>query len=127
MAVGEQKLIVVEDNEAVREALVDTLEDQVGDARKIESFTDGAALLAFLHDERLTDAVVVCDVVMPRLGGFELYDRVRDEAPGLKFLFVTGYPINEEAVYYLKRENVDILLKPFPPAELVAAVKKLSD
>lgn len=125
MAVGEQTIIIVEDNEDVREAFVDTVEDNVDNASNVLSFADGAELLTFLRDEPISEAVVVSDVVMPRLGGFELYDRLNDQVPGLKFLFVTGYPVNQEAEYFLKREDLDILVKPFPPARFVDAVKKL--
>ena len=63
---------------------------------------------------------LVTDVGMPRLGGPEVARRLRAEVPGLRVLFCTGYGEHTVA-------GEAVLRKPFRPADLAAAVRRLLD
>ena len=65
--------------------------------------------------------VVISDVRMPRMGGFELGRRLAAERPGIQLLFVTAYP--DADVGELASRT---LTKPFPPEEFVAIVRSLA-
>jgi two-component system, cell cycle sensor histidine kinase and response regulator CckA len=69
----------------------------------------------------------VTDVVMPRLSGREVADRLAELRPGLKVLYVSGYTddaIVRNGVYQAK---VAFLQKPFTPNSLGRKVREVLD
>jgi len=75
---------------------------------------EGGSLPA--HDLLLTD------VVLPGMDGWELAGRVRDASPATRVLFMSGYP--RSALPSLTgRDDIQLLEKPFTPADLVRAVQ----
>ncbi|MDJ0810037.1 MAG: PAS domain S-box protein [Desulfobacterales bacterium] len=57
--------------------------------------------------------LVILDMIMPDLGGGEVYDRMRDIQPGVKAILATGYSIDGEAARILKRGCDGVIQKPF--------------
>ena len=68
--------------------------------------------------------LLVTDVIMPRVGGRELADRLLVRRPDLKILFVSGYT-NESPVPEAPAEGRAFLQKPFTPTELLGRVRAL--
>jgi two-component system, cell cycle sensor histidine kinase and response regulator CckA len=64
--------------------------------------------------------LLVSDLMMPRMRGTELADRLRATRPGMRVLYITGYA--REAVDGRAFEGATSLLKPFSPDQLVQAV-----
>ena len=110
-------ILVVDDDPSVRWILRRML--QAEDFTVLEA-ADG--LEALEQCARQAVAVVVTDVRMPRMGGFELGHRIAAERPGIQLLFVTAYP-DVDAGELASRT----LTKPFRPEELVAIVRSLAD
>jgi CheY-like chemotaxis protein len=84
----------------------------------VEAASGGAALERLDHDEPHIE-MLIADVAMPGMSGFELARAVRQERPDLPILFVTGFADmarSEEG----RRETV--LQKPFRAEELAAKV-----
>ena len=70
---------------------------------------------------------MLTDVVMPGLSGLELGKRLGARWPGLRVLYISGYTedvVNDDGVAGL---GAPFLQKPFLPADLLAAVRKLLD
>ena len=120
---GETILLVEDDPpllEIVREML-DTLGYNVitaGDgfeAMEVEADYDGEIDL------------LLSDVVMPTIGGFEMAEMIRETRPNIKIVFMSGYPnragISNEAL----PENCQFLQKPVKPAHLAQAVRQELD
>ncbi|MBL0714854.1 MAG: PAS domain S-box protein [Desulfosarcina sp.] len=57
--------------------------------------------------------LVILDMIMPDLGGGEVYDRLRDLQPDVKTILATGYSIDGEASSILKRGCDGVIQKPF--------------
>ena len=57
--------------------------------------------------------LVILDMIMPDLGGGEVYDRMRDIKPDVKAVLATGYSIDGEATRILKRGCDGVFQKPF--------------
>ncbi len=113
------KLLVVEDDAALREALVDTLElagYEVVDADCGES--------AIIKLSKEAFDMVVSDVNMPGIDGHQLLDHVVNKYPGLSFLMITAYGSISDAVDAMRQGAVDYLVKPFEPEKLVELVGK---
>jgi CheY-like chemotaxis protein len=71
--------------------------------------------------------LVISDLVMPTMGGEELYARIQATNPKTKFMIVTGYPLEDEGRQLLERGIVAWLQKPFSIKQLTEAVRKVLD
>jgi two-component system cell cycle sensor histidine kinase/response regulator CckA len=71
--------------------------------------------------------LLVTDVVMPRMGGREVAERLRATRPGMKVLFLSGYA--EEGV--VGRRGIEagaaFLQKPYSPGSLASRVRQVLD
>jgi CheY-like chemotaxis protein len=121
---GNEVILLVEDDEAVRELNVEMLRE-LG-YRVIEA-ADGAEALARL--ERVPNIrLLFTDVGLPgNLNGRQLADRALEEHPKLKVLFTTGYARN--AIMHQGRldPGVQLLGKPFTMRALAAKIRELLD
>ena len=72
--------------------------------------------------------LIIADLMMPQVSGMELLKVVRQTAPEMPFLMITGYPSISTAVEATKLGAAGFIPKPFTPGELEEAVEKaLSD
>ncbi len=71
--------------------------------------------------------VIVCDVMMPRLRGDELYQRAIEIRPPLtdRFIFITGFAADPKINLFLSKSGTKYLMKPFPVQTLIDCVKQL--
>ncbi len=84
-------ILVVEDDLAAREALVDSLE--MLDYRVLEA-TNGQEALTIFEQKKDEIALVLSDLVMPHMGGVELYRALRQQRPSVRIVVLTGYPLD---------------------------------
>ena len=72
-------------------------------------------------------AIVVLDMVMPKMGGKQAYDEMIATNPGLKAIFMSGY--SAEAIHdsFVLHPGVTFLQKPFAPGSLARAVREVLD
>jgi two-component system NtrC family sensor kinase len=87
--------------------------------------TDGAAALRLLEGDTPRFDLVLSDVVMPKLNGKELADRVRSRFPGLPVLFMTGYAPQDVLKRGLVVAGASFIQKPFTPETLTEAVARM--
>lgn len=113
------KVLIVEDDHELREAICDTLE--LADIDYLQA-TDGETALKQLAIE-LAD-IVVTDVNMPGMDGHELLKQVTQQYPGLPVVLMTAFGQVERAVDAIRNGASDYLMKPFEAETLVATVKK---
>jgi two-component system cell cycle sensor histidine kinase/response regulator CckA len=116
---GTETLLVVEDQRSLRSAIARALKDlgyrvlEAGDPN--EALREAAA-----HDGAID--LLLTDVVMPHMRGPELARRVVESRPGLKVLYMSGYPDDT-----LLDRGVSFLAKPFSPDLLGRKVRELLD
>jgi FixJ family two-component response regulator len=72
-------------------------------------------------------ALLLSDVVMPRMSGKELADQLALARVGIKVLFMSGYTDNVLAQNDRLDSQVEFLHKPFTPAALMHKVRKVLD
>ncbi|BBN59895.1 sigma-54-dependent transcriptional regulator [Hydrogenovibrio marinus] len=112
------KILIVEDDSKLQEALVDTLELNKFEVVAVSSAQD--ALVA-LDDEI---AMVFSDIRMDgSMDGYELMKRIRAIKPYLPIVLMTAYGTVEQAVEAMKAGAVDYILKPFEADILVEKAK----
>ncbi len=117
-------MLVVDDDDLIREVIAETLS---ASGYSVATAADGREAL-----ERITEVVpvvVVCDVNMPGMNGFELLDAMRSTPAGrsIPFVFLTARTDTDDIVRGLELGADDYLVKPFDVAELLARVRSKVD
>ena len=117
-----ETILLVEDEETVRQLLRTTLTE--GGYSLLEA-DDGEEALALLRRDDRPIHLLITDVIMPRMGGKELSDRLAADRPDLKVLFVSGYVDNEILREQRFERGEAYLQKPFTPETLLRTVRKM--
>ncbi|MHC5347923.1 sigma-54-dependent response regulator transcription factor FleR [Metapseudomonas furukawaii] len=113
------KILLVEDDRALREALADTLLIGGYDFRAVEC---AEAALVALEEEAF--GLMVSDVNMPGMDGHRLLGIVRQRYPQLPVLLMTAFGAVERAVEAMRQGAADYLVKPFEPNVLLDLVAR---
>jgi CheY-like chemotaxis protein len=121
VARGAETVLVAEDDDDVRAITCQILESN-GYTVLEASDVEDALRLAEEHPGPIH--LLLSDVVMPRMNGLELADRVRQRRPEIAVLHVSGYTDDTRIV---SGRQPDFLHKPFLVADLVRAVRERLD
>jgi two-component system response regulator FlrC len=111
------KILVVEDDPELQEALIDILTLNEFDVLAVSSAEE--ALVALDDDI----AMVFSDIRMDGMDGYNLMKRIRALKPYLPIVLMTAYGTIEQAVEAMKEGAVDYMVKPFEAAQLVEKAK----
>lgn len=115
-----QRILVVDDDEAVRRFIVDCLQSL---GYNVDEAAEGESALRMLRKER-PDLMIV-DYAMPGMTGVDVVVQARTTAPGLPIILATGYADMEAVDRVMPLD--DLLRKPFRLSELAKAVRKALD
>jgi two-component system response regulator MprA len=115
------KILVVDDERAVRDSLRRALELEGYD---VDLAADGEEALERLHSNGEVDAVIL-DILMPRMDGLEVCRRLRREGHRLPVLMLTARDEVENRVAGLDAGADDYVTKPFALEELLARLRAL--
>ena len=119
-----ETILLVEDEEMVRRAGRRILEKH---GYRVIQAADGAEAMELLREHGSEIALVVSDVVMPRMGGRELYASLRAEGFRMPFLFTSGYTDRMSSDTVALDPSVPVLPKPWTWTELTASVRAALD
>jgi len=112
---------LVDDEPTVREVVADILDF---DGYKVRSFEDGQAYIDYMNSgEYRTPLLVITDIDMPRVNGFDLINHIRNQTPDCKILIVSGHEHHQAQADQL---DIPMLKKPFPPEQLLNLVAKFT-
>ncbi|MCX5745276.1 MAG: response regulator [Proteobacteria bacterium] len=116
---GRRRALIVDDEPAVARVIARLMRDF-----DVTIASDGLEALRLIEHDQGWD-VVLCDVMMPRMTGVELYERLRQSAPMQleRFVFVTGGATIPEVASFLDQENVRHLVKPFDRVALQTVLR----
>ena len=113
------RLLLIDDEEIVLDSCTEILR---GEPFEVATAADGARGLERVRDFR-PDLVVV-DLKMPGLSGFEVLERLHEADPTVVPIVITGYATVSSAVDAMKRGAYDFLPKPFTPEEFRLIVRR---
>jgi len=115
-------IMVVDDEEIVRDSLTSWLEE---DGYRVESVESGRKALERLP-EREWDLMLV-DLKMPGMDGIQLMDEVHKTAPEMLVIIMTAYATVDTAVKAMKKGAYDYFVKPFNPDDISLTIRKIVD
>jgi len=115
----ESTVIIVDDDEAVRDSLAALIE---ADGWQVKAFPSGDALLAGLDVSDV--ACLVVDVRMPGIDGLELQKRLRERGVDAPVVIVTGHGDIPLAVKAMKNGAFDFIEKPYDNAVILDCVRR---
>lgn len=119
MAEDIMKILVTDDDPDVRELLMEAVRGwgyQVGVAK------DGEDALARLRMEKFH--IVITDLMMPRMDGLHLLQRINELDSEIQVIMITGYATIETALKAIQSGAYDYIAKPFRLDELMIVIKK---
>ena len=119
MSQPEDTVLVVEDDDALRDALLDTLQ-AAGIA--VLGAPDAAAAIALLKREDV--GLVITDVQMPGADGYQLLATCRRLRPDVAVVLMTAYGTIEKAVAAMRDGATDYLVKPFDARALIELARR---
>jgi two-component system, NtrC family, C4-dicarboxylate transport response regulator DctD len=113
------KVYLVDDDLDFREATKELLDDE---NIPTQIFDRGKAMLSTLDPE--WDGVVLCDVKMPTMDGFEVLSAAQEIAPEVPFIMMTGHGDIPMAINAVKAGAYSFLEKPVQPAYLLSQINQ---
>jgi two-component system, cell cycle sensor histidine kinase and response regulator CckA len=121
---GDERILLVEDEKAVRELALRILEKQ---GYAVIAAENGREALDLVRTTTERIDLLLTDVVMPEMNGQDLAESLRALRPDIRVIFISGY--NEEAVlrHGVLAEDTAFLEKPFSPSGLLALVRRMLD
>ncbi len=125
MAQGDETILVVEDEPALRDLVVKILE--LCGYRICQARTGVEALRVWGEHKDEID-LLLTDMVMPEgMSGRQLAERLQAEAPGLKVIYTSGYSPGMAGKDIALLEGFNFLAKPYPPSRLAQVVRECLD
>ena len=123
-APGSETILLVEDEESVRELVSDYMRAR---GYKIIDAADGASALEIAEGYKGPIHLLITDVVMPRISGRELATRLAAKRTGLKVLYISGYTDDSIFRHGVLEGGMAFLQKPFNLKAIAQKVREVLD
>jgi PAS domain S-box-containing protein len=119
---GSETILIVEDDEIVRDLVRTTLHLAGYTVLEAEN-GDEAIAVCREHSGRIQ--LLVTDVVMPKMSGLELAETLAADSPSMKVLYISGYTDKAIAHHGVPEEGAAFLQKPFTPQALTTKIREV--
>lgn len=113
------RILVVDDEERIRDACRMVLEDEGYYVALADSGENGLKMIEACHFD-----VILLDLMMPVLSGLDVLPRLKERHPDTAVIVITGYATVEHSIEAMKEGAFDFIPKPFAPDQLRAVVAK---
>ena len=115
-----EHILIVDDNEAIRETLEDFLES---DGDFCYTASNAYEALSALREDSIT--LVISDIKMPGMDGIQFMKEAKQSFPDLDFIIITGYASDYTYTDIIKAGATDYMTKPFELEELKAKMERI--
>ena len=122
------KLMVVDDEKDILRVIKRDLEANNNNTFKVDTFySSELAIQAFDSHPKDYYDLILTDIRMPKINGFEFYRRIKEKNPSMKIAFITAFEINkEEFNKVLPSIDVkDFIIKPISMSDLSSKLKEI--
>ncbi|HMW00083.1 MAG TPA: response regulator [Acidobacteriota bacterium] len=117
---GSGTILLVEDEAIVRDLVVALLEPE---GYTVVQAINGLEAIRLFEDREGKVDLVISDIVMPEMGGKQLFEVLRQRDPTLKFILMTGYSTDPISAQGDGSSKPTMLHKPFSPIDLFRKIK----
>jgi PAS domain S-box-containing protein len=121
---GTETLLLVEDHEGLRELAIETL-SKLG--YKVIAAADGEQAIGEFGKHHDVIQLALLDLVLPKLNGPEIYDRIHAQRPDLPAVFATGYSADFAMLHKIQQQGLPVLQKPYTAHDLARKVREALD
>lgn len=121
---GTETILVVEDEEAIRDFVASIL-SEVG--YNVLEAANGQEALQLANNYADEIHLLLSDIRMAKMSGFELAEKIKVKFPEIKIVFVSGYTENEEMRVLIEHSRAVFLHKPFSYDDLIQKVRNVLD
>jgi putative two-component system response regulator len=115
-------VLVVDDEKSIRLTLSEILRREGFDVQSAENADESLKRLSEGHFD-----VIVTDIVLPRITGVELLKAIRNTAPDVQVIMMTGEPTIDTAAESLRAGACDYLMKPVPKEAILRSVRHAAE
>ena len=112
-AVKQRKILVVDDENSIREALTIFFD---GEGYEASQATDGVDALGKI--EKNDFDIIICDIRMDRMDGVGLIKKLKERGKNIPVIFITAYPELNSALEALRHGVAEYIIKPFDMRKL---------
>ncbi len=113
-------IVITEDDESVKNLVSDVLSEA---GHEVITASNGEEAVILISDSPDSVDLVVLDVIMPVLGGYEAADRIREIRPDIPLIFCSGYKEEQNQKDILEKSR--FLAKPYSMAQLLHTINEL--
>lgn len=121
---GTETILMAEDDEAMRRLMKDVLEYS---GYSVIVAVDGEDAVNRFIEHKDKIQLIILDVIMPRKSGREAYEAIKGIRPDIKAVFMSGYTDDIMQKKGMLDKDVDLILKPVSPNELLRKVREVLD
>lgn len=114
------KILLVEDEEAIRKFTAINLQKEGWEILEAETGEEGVDLARKEEPD-----IVILDLMLPGISGYEVCEILRDEYPSIGIIMLTAKSQDVDRILGLEKGTDDYMVKPFNPQELVLRIKSL--
>jgi len=115
------RILVVDDEQVLRDMMAEMLKSR---GYEVITARDGVEALEIYRQEWGKIDLVVCDLIMPRLGGLETFRRITGMNRGARVLLCSGSTHHRQAQQAMEEGAIGLLPKPFGMSELAGWIEK---
>ena len=120
---GDETVLVVEDDDAVRDMIASFLR---GLGYHVLSAENGNTALIVAEQQKMIH-LILTDVVMPFMNGRQLAEKLRESHPEMKVLYTSGYTQNVIAHHGILDSGLSFIGKPYKPQTLAKKIRNILD
>jgi two-component system cell cycle sensor histidine kinase/response regulator CckA len=121
---GNETILFVEDEEALRILAKSTLESK---GYTVLLATDGEEAIKMYEEQKEKIHLVLSDMGLPKIGGYEIYDKLKESNPNVRMILVSGF-IEPELKSQILRNGVrDFVQKPYSTNDLLRSIRSVLD
>jgi len=113
------KILIIDDEEVVLDSCIQILGGESFQVSTASNGSDGLRLVQELQPD-----LVIVDLKMPGISGFEVLDRLEEIDPTIVMIVITGFATVSSAVDAMKKGAYDFLPKPFSPEEFRIIIRR---
>jgi DNA-binding NtrC family response regulator len=119
-----EMILLVEDEPILLELLKAIFEDN---GYRVVTATNGEEAVEIFRQKKNEIGVVLSDMGLPKLGGWEMFEELRPIDPNVKVILASGFVDTELREEALKKGAKDFIQKPYVPASILKLIRNVLD